>query len=524
MKTAMIAASVLLSLVNPAKAEDIWFALDAKGYPIPPDTTHYDAAADACHKAYDDDVASLEGNSAVDKILPYKRPVLDEAWATYPSYTCTNSWKSKGGSTFDFKHLIYLVGDTCPDGKMLDILGGQCVSPDEFLPQRQEGDPNNEPNNDPNDCQGNPINAAIGNKFQDEVDYVDAAGELAFHRLYNGLSGTWSHSYSAHLVTVAGSVTLVFDDGRASLFALSTDGIATAEPSERGSLERDTNRQWVYRSPTREVMRFDPSGRLIARVDAQGLTQTLTYGYDNSFNKLATVTDARGHQLTFTKNFSNRLLGMAAGSVAVTFGYTTDGRLISRTRRLQDTTLVRSYLYEMDTYPRLLTGVIDERGIRAATWAYDSQGRAISSEHAGGADKTVITYVDDHTTTVTNPLGHVVTYTYATVGGTRRMTAVVGEPTVGCPIANSHYTYDARGQIATQTDALGHVTAFIYDTQGRIVNQVEAQGTPEQRTTTTTWDGTSFRPKTVTTADRVTSYTYDAQGRPLSTTTRSLKD
>lgn len=78
--------------------------------------------------------------------------------------------------------------------------------------------------------------------------------------------------------------------------------------------------------------------------------------------------------------------------------------------------------------------------------------------------------------------------------------------------------------MATRTDALGHVTAYSYDTQGRESKKIEAQGTPDERATTTTWDGTSFRPATVTTADRVTSYTYDADGRPLSTTVRSLKD
>ena len=71
---------------------------------------------------------------------------------------------------------------------------------------------------------------------------------------------------------------------------------------------------------------------------------------------------------------------------------------------------------------------------------------------------------------------------------------------------------------------MGHVTAYTYDTLGRQTKQVEGQGTTDERTTTTTWDGTSFRPATVTTADRMTSYTYDAQSRPLSTTTRSLKD
>ena len=36
------------------------------------------------------------------------------------------------------------------------------------------------------------------------------------------------------------------------------------------------------------------------------------------------------------------------------------------------------------TFPNLLTGIIDENGVRFATWTYDSLARATSSQHAGG--------------------------------------------------------------------------------------------------------------------------------------------
>lgn len=523
MKTTVIAASIILSLANVAHAEQVWFALDAKGFPVPPDTPHFESAGDACKKGYDADVAGLAGNSGVDAIIPYRAPTLDEASGAYPSYTCKTTWRSKTGSLFDIRHLIYLVGTTCPDGTMLDLYGGKCISPDEFQARRQMGDPNNDPNNDPNDCQGNPINAAIGNKFESETDYTDTDGELGFHRYYNGLNGTWSHSYSAQLRISPASVTLTFDDGRASLFALDANGSAIAEASERGRLEQDKGMNWIYHSPSGEIFTFNRAGRLTMLTDAIGLSKTFTYGYDSRFNNLATVKDSRGHVLTFTKDFSNRLLGMAANGVTVTYTYNVDGRLTGVARSMQNIQRTRTYLYEVRDNPLLLTGIVDERGKRTATWQYDAQGRAIASEHAGGTDRVTIQYGDEDTV-VTNALGHKVTYRYELVAGTRRMTSVSGEPTIGCPIANSSYTYDARGQIATQTNALSQVTAFTYDAQGRITAKTEAKGTPEERTTTTTWDGTSFRPATVTTPDRVTSYTYDANGHPLSTTVRSLKD
>jgi len=55
----------------------------------------------------------------------------------------------------------------------------------------------------------------------------------------------------------------------------------------------------------------------------------------------------------------------------------------------------RSYEYLNDaSYPFALTGVFDERGVRYGTWTYDTKGRALSSEHAGGADHYSFQYDD----------------------------------------------------------------------------------------------------------------------------------
>lgn len=520
MKTILAISALFALTISAAHADDVWFALDPPSLPPPAGTVPYTSADAACRVAYQKDVEKL--SSDVVRVLDYTPPYYLSSSSDPFIYLCPTRVVVSNADPISVLHSIVVMGTGCEEGKVFDVDTGGCVASTDQENRKQRGDPNDEPNHVASDCQGNPINAAIGNKFQRESDFADADGELAFTRFYNSADGRWRHTYSANLIVGMGAASLTLDDGRASLFAVKGN-VATGESSERGSLSRSGSK-WIYSSPANEVYTFNGQGQLTSYRAANGLTQTLTYGFDANFNPKVTVKDSRGHTLVLIKDFSEQLVSLSSAGVSVTYTYSKEGQLQQATRTVQGKTTSRRYVYEDAEHPRFLTGLFDERGVRAATWAYDSQGRAISSEHAGGADKTVITYVDDHTTTVTNPLGHVVTYTYATVGGTRRMTAVVGEPTVGCPIANSHYTYDARGQIATQTDALGHVTAFTYDTQGRIVTQVEAQGTPEQRTTTTTWDGTSFRPKTVTTADRVTSYTYDAQGRPLSTTTRSLKD
>jgi YD repeat-containing protein len=88
-------------------------------------------------------------------------------------------------------------------------------------------------------------------------------------------------------------------------------------------------------------------------------------------------------------------------------------------------------------------------------------------------------------------------------------------------MSNSAFTYDARGLLKTKTDNKGFVTSYDYNDRGLEISRTEATGTPQARTTTTTWHATLNLPLTVTEPGRVTTYTYDAQGRQLSQTSAS---
>ncbi|UXY54078.1 RHS repeat protein [Pseudomonas tohonis] len=189
---------------------------------------------------------------------------------------------------------------------------------------------------------------------------------------------------------------------------------------------------------------------------------------------------------------------------------------MKRTTTIDGQVQQRTYQYENTQNPNLLTGITDERGIRYATWAYDDQGRAISSEHAGGAERTLVSYNADGSSTVTNALGKRTTYRFQTIQGVRRITAIEGEPSANCPNSNSTFTYDDRGLVKTRTDNKGNVTTFDYNERGLEVSRTEAFGTAQARTVTITWHPTLFLPATVTEPDRITTYSYDDQGRQLS--------
>ncbi|MGP0172818.1 RHS repeat protein [Pseudomonas sp. NCHU5208] len=230
------------------------------------------------------------------------------------------------------------------------------------------------------------------------------------------------------------------------------------------------------------------------------------------------VTDNLGNNLTLTEDTDHQPLSLIAPGVQITYSYNANNRLTSVNRTMDGQTTQRQYHYEVAGKPDLLTGITDERGIRYATWAYDDQGRAISSEHADGADKVTVAYNSDGTVSVTNELGKVAKYSFQTILGVKRITTIDGEPSPNCPNSNSTFTYDDRGLLKTKTDNKGNLTTYTYNARGLEISRTEAAGTAQARTITTDWHPTLFLPAVVTEPNQITRYQYDDQGRRLSRT------
>lgn len=518
MRVALFA--VLCLACTPVLATDFYWVLDAD--PNDPSTVHYTTPDQACHVAYDTDIPKLAAASYTQP-QPYQAPTL--AVDNPPRnviYSCpTTAYSPTLQNSIGLSHSIIRGGDGCTAGQTFNPQTAKCESSNEDQDRKEMGDPTSPLVAGIVSC-GDPVNVGTGNVFEQETDYADADGELRFVRSYNSTSGAWTFSYSTWLYIYPNALVLNFNDGRSSLFALS-NGVATPEPTELGTMTK-VNGLWVYTSPGNEQFTFDAQGRLTRWKLANGLSQSLTYVMSPDYTTVtATVTDSRGHTLQFAKKYGF-IQNLVVGGLTLTYTFDSSYRLTTITRNWSGHSTSRSYVYDDPADTTLLTGIVDERGIRAATWTYDNQGRAISNQRAIGADKVTIAYNTDGSTTVTNALGNATTYRYQLIQGVKRVTAVEGSPAVGCPASNSSYTYTANGQVASKTDALGTVTTYAYDTLGREITRVEAKGTPQERTITTTWDPTRFLPLTVTTADRVTTYTYDDQGRLLGTSVHAIKE
>lgn len=391
---------------------------------------------------------------------------------------------------------------------------GRCEHKDELIERKNLGAAS------PADCMVsnlvlNPVNLAIGNKFQADVDVSETLGGLEFTRYYNSLTGKWGHSYSSRLILNNTNIGLALSDGSEILF-FRAGNLATPETGEFGLLQREGD-VWTYRSLKGKVYTFDVMGRLTSVEKFGSRRQNLVYA-----NNSVTVIDSFGETLTFTQDEDYQPLTASALGHSLVYSYNASHQLLSVAKTISGSTKTRQYHYEISGKPNLLTGITDERGVRYATWSYDDQDRVISSEHASGSDRGSLTYNPDGSTTFTNELGKKATYRFQVIQGVKRIIAIEGEPSTNCPSSNSTFTYDDRGLLKSKTDKKGYITTYNYNDRGLEISRTEASGTAQARTTTTDWHSTLFLPETVTEPGHITHYQYDDQGRQLSQTIESF--
>ena len=370
--------------------------------------------------------------------------------------------------------------------------------------------------------EGNPISAATGNKFQVETDFTAAPSTgLGLTRYYNSQDTTSSafgknwHSTWHHGLTVNGNmVTVTRADGRQDAFTNNGSGVYTADPDVIDYLNRvpATGAQtgWQVVRADDLVEAYTLAGLLTTITTRAGLVTRLVY---SAVNNLTQVTGPFGHTLTFTYDSTGRVVRMTVpdgGSYA--YAYSATGNLASVAL---PSGAQRQYVYENATYPNALTGIIDENGQRFATWSYDAQGRAVTSQHAGGVELTTLTY-SSGSTSVTDARGNVHGYVLTTQFGVVKPTAVTGAPVQSA--GGMAFTYDGSGFIASSTDWDGNVTTYTHDVRGNETSRIMAAGTAQARTITTAWHPIYNLPTTITDGSRVFSFAYDAKGNLLTRT------
>jgi len=378
---------------------------------------------------------------------------------------------------------------------------------------------------------GEPINAATGNKYETQFDYTaEGPFPLRFRRFYNSLSlvsaaavtefgANWRSTFDSAVQVVTGqsvpTMRVVRPDGKSFLFTQGGTQWVASDPGVTAVLQALTDGNgtiigWTYTTHGDMTEAYDANGRLVSITTRTGLTETLAY---NGAGQLATVTDPFGRSLSFAYDNAGRVVQMSnlAGGL---YSYTYDGNNNLSTVTYPDHA-TRTYVYENAAFPNAMTGIIDESGVRFATWSYDSQGRAVSQVLGAGAQSLSLQYNADGTTTVTDALGAIRVHAFVTdAQGTTRGASKSSTCASGCPTLTDSVSYDGNGFLASSIDPNGNTSAFTHNSLGELTSRTSAVGTAQARTYRVAWSALFHRPTQISFPDKTLSYTYDARGNP----------
>jgi YD repeat-containing protein len=389
---------------------------------------------------------------------------------------------------------------------------------------------------DPDDCVGNPCNAANGNKFEVETDYVGTGPfPLALRRFHNARTPSsasafgpaWLHSYGA-AVQLFESPTLftayvIRPDGKTLYFnATAAQGPWTGDGDVSHRLvtvDQGGILKWRLTSSDGDLNEtYDrATGRLESLANRAGLVQTLQY---DASSRLESVSDPFGRALTFAYNAQGRIASVTDPALnQITYQYDPQQGNLAIVSYPGSPIETKSYTYGDSRFPHALTEIMDENSVTFAAWEYDENGRAISSQHAGGAERVTLAYpsetVTQITTYVSPSLSATRSYNFQVSWGIKRLTSISGP---ACPACGPELqTFDANGNVESRRDWNGNRMNYEYN--ARNLETVRTEGlassgnpTAQTRTVRTDWHATFRLPTGIAEPLRITTFTYDEDG------------
>ncbi|MGC0016402.1 RHS repeat protein, partial [Ralstonia pseudosolanacearum] len=264
---------------------------------------------------------------------------------------------------------------------------------------------------------------------------------------------------------------------------------------------------WQYTvAETGAVETYGTNGKLLSVRERNGRTTTLTY---SPSHQLMQVTAPTGRKLTFAYDLQGRIISVTAPDGAITqYAYNANGMLTAVT---WPSNVTRQYVYEDARFPTALTGVIDEAGVRYATYAYDDQGRAITSELTGGTDRYQFQYQVNGQTTVLPPNGGSSVYSFLTQNGVLLPTSV-SAPCPLCGKTAKSTEYNTNNNVTREVDYNDAATTYAYDALGRETQRIVNAGTSNTKTTTTEWHPAWYLPTRVASPGKLETFVYDDKG------------
>ena len=395
---------------------------------------------------------------------------------------------------------------------------------------------------------GNPSDVTTGNKYQPEPD-LDL-GWVAFSRYYQsgatnvggGFGYGWTHSHNVRVAIgvdygTGPDIGLIQADGAQIPFKrINVD--LYEDTTGSGDRLTKSGSVWTLNQQQRQ-QEFDKNGLLTVVRNEEGTS--LAYAY-NTLSQLTAITHNTGRQLQFSYDpgapvGDSRILSVAVDGVAqMTYAYTATGMLDTVTYA---DTRQRKYHYEDPRFPSNLTGINDENNRRYSTFAYDAQGRAVSSMHAGGVESTQLVYSASGGAQVTDANGLTTQYALASGADDKpRKVASVTRPASGNrPASSIDRTYndaalDFRRRLNRYVDRNTNITMYDYQTLTDAVTQrevtryisKEAFGTTIERLSQTDRDVATNRMVMRQVGNQALRVTRNARLQPMALIAKDLDD
>ena len=337
------------------------------------------------------------------------------------------------------------------------------------------------------------VSTFVWDDVTEKVTFTDAALTVRIHDYSGNILGTTSNP-------VASTATLYDADLNVKSYS-----------DERG---------WVHTAT------YDGRGNMLTRKMPAPFTFTEAWTYD-ALNNPLTYKDYNGNTTVYTYDALGRLKTETKPSPSVgvsivsTWNWNPDGTLLSFLDPRGKTT---SYLYDasgnqiqltdptgavtkftFDGAGRVLTMVEPRGNVAGAiaadyttTYTYDTAGQLLTVKDALGRITTSAYDNAGNRTSVTAPDALTTNFTYTVANEIETVTAPDGGTTT--------YTYDDRGLTSSVVAPDGAKTTMVYDNLGRLWKRIDPRGNVTGATAATQ-------------AAFTTAYTYDASGRPTSTTT-----
>lgn len=336
---------------------------------------------------------------------------------------------------------------------------------------------------------GKPVNVTNGNMWLEQRDYsLPGVGEpIEINRFYNnklyasGLFGYgWTTKYE-YLTTYADAriLKLTMPDGKSVFFGrpnTSTYFRAVSADLE-GRIDQEVDGTYTLLFKDGRTHKFDSNGKLVWQRDRNGNQTNLTY---NTGGVLIAVADPAGQTLALTPNANGKIqqISDSTGTIA-SYEYDPTGVY------LKTVTYPDGSKYKFEYINKTVSGQVrtflatvkDALDNVLETHAYDTQGRATTSEVDTGAEKYTLSFTSSYTTVV-DGLGRSTKYYFDSQQKKKQVTRIEGACSCGSGgTETTQFVYDKNTlTLTSKTDALNNQTLYEYDPDRNVTKITDVLG------------------------------------------------